>query len=122
MGNDSFKNKMNFRDRLKKKLSETQIMSNWNEFRKAKNQVNQKIKAAKMAYYNNTAFYKYAGDLLRHRRNIIVLPSSSEKPGGCILDIPQSLNLFFRKARRKGIIIIKLRGYKCMDRNLTMFE
>ena len=42
---------MTFRDRLKKKAIKTQNMSNWNEFRKVKNQLNQETKAV---YFTTT--------------------------------------------------------------------
>ena len=44
---------MNVRDRPKKKAIKTKNTSIWNQFRKLKNQVNQEIKSAKKAYYNN---------------------------------------------------------------------
>ena len=49
--NSRVKKRMTFRDRLKKKAIKTQNMSNWNEFRKVKNQLNQEMKAA---YYTTT--------------------------------------------------------------------
>ena len=45
--------RMNVRDRLKKKDIKTKNTSIWNQFRKLKNQVNQEIKSAKKAHYNN---------------------------------------------------------------------
>ena len=50
----NLKKRMNFRNRLKKKAVKTKDASSWNRFRKVKNKVNQEIKAAKKAYYNNS--------------------------------------------------------------------
>ena len=63
----NLKNRMNFRNRLKKKAVKTKDASSWNRFRKVKNKVNQEIKAAKKAYYDNS-FNNYAGDQLRPGR------------------------------------------------------
>ena len=68
------KKRMNVRDRLKKKAIKTENTSIWNQFRKLKNQVNQEIKSAKKAYYNN-AFNNCAGDQRKTWKTINELTS-----------------------------------------------
>ena len=70
----SFKKQMNFRDWLKNKAIKTKDAFIWNQFRKVKNQVNQEIKSAKKAYYNN-AFNNYAGDQYKTWKTINELTS-----------------------------------------------
>ena len=65
---------MNFRSRLKKKVVQTKDASSWNRFRKVKNKVNQEIKAAKKAYYNNS-FNNYADDQRKTWKTINELTS-----------------------------------------------
>ena len=47
------KQRMNFRDRLKRKAIKIGDPSIWNQFRKTKNQLNREIKSAKKAYYKS---------------------------------------------------------------------
>ena len=68
------KKRMNVRDRLKKKAIKTENTSIWNQFRKLENQVNQEIKSAKKAYYNN-AFNNCAGDQRKTWKTINELTS-----------------------------------------------
>ena len=70
----NLKKRMNFRNRLKKKAVKTKDASSWNRFRKVKNKVNQEIKAAKKAYYNNS-FNNYAGDQRKTWKTINELTS-----------------------------------------------
>ena len=70
----NLKKRMNFRNRLKKTKRKTKDASSWNRFRKVKNKVNQEIKAAKKAYYNNS-FNNYAGDQRKTWKTINELTS-----------------------------------------------
>lgn len=70
----NLKKRMNFRNRLKKKAVKTKDASSWNRSRKVKNKVNQEIKAAKEAYYNNS-FNNYAGDQRKTWKTINELTS-----------------------------------------------
>ena len=70
----NLKKRMNFRNRLKKKAVKTKDASSWNRFRKVKNKVNQEIKAAEKAYYNNS-FNNYAGDQRKTWKTINELTS-----------------------------------------------
>ena len=100
------KKRMNFRDRLKRKVIKTKDPFIWDQFRIVKNQVNWEINSAKKAYYEN-AFNNCCGDQRKTRKTINELTSRKSSKtvinemeyngvnSGDQTDIAEILNSFF---------------------------